>query len=189
MKQIFSNIKFSTSFSLISFFLISFFLIIVFPNPDALSAKNETKNNTPVNVTADSMLAKEKNSTVEFKGNVVVTSEDSIIHADVITMFFTNETEKNKKKIEKQNRKIEKIIALGNVEYFSGERKAFADKAVYTYENEVLVLTGDMPKVITGKNSVTGKKITVFQQNGRIVIEGDVNAVFVPDEDNKQTKE
>jgi lipopolysaccharide export system protein LptA len=168
------------------FFLLLFFLIIFSPSFDALSAKDEIKNNGPVNVTSNSMFAKEKDSTVEFKGNVVVTSEDSIIHADIITMFFTKETEKNKKKTEKQNSKIKKIIALGNVEYFSGERKAFADKAVYTYEDEVLVLTGDMPKVITGKNSVTGKKITLFQKNGKIIIEGEVNAVFVPDEDSKQ---
>ncbi len=171
------------------FFLLLFFLIIFFPNFDVLSAKDEIKNKGPINITSNSMLAKDKDSTVEFKGNVVVTSEDSIIHADIITMFFNRETEKDKKKSGGQNNKIEKIIALGNVKYFSGERKAFAGKAVYTYEDEILVLTGDMPKVITGKNSVTGKKITLFQKNGKIIIEGEVNAFFVPDEDNKQTKE
>ena len=38
-----------------------------------------------------------------------------------------------------------------------------------------------MPKVITGENFVTGKKITLFQKDGRIIIEGGVKATFNPD--------
>lgn len=147
-----------------------------------MSAKNNTKSNSPLNVTSDSMLANKIASTVKFKGNVVVTRDDSIIHADSITMFFIKETEKN---TEEKN-KIEKIVATGNVKYFSGKRKAFAGKAVYTYKNEVLVLTENNPKVITDGNSVTGEKITLFQQDGRITIEGGVNAVFIPDNENKK---
>ena len=63
---------------------------------------------------------------------------------------------------------------------------AFAVKAVYTYKNEVLVLTENNPKVITDGNSVTGEKITLFQQDGRITIEGGVNAVFIRDNENKK---
>ncbi|MCK5099957.1 MAG: hypothetical protein KAR45_17740 [Desulfobacteraceae bacterium] len=164
--------------------LFSFFLIPFFVNANALHAKTELTNNSPLNVTSDSMLAKKIASTIEFKGNVIVTREDSIIHADAITIFFTKETDKNKQKT-KEN-KIKKIVAIGNVKYFSGERKAFADKAVYIYNDEVLVLTGNMPKVITGENSVTGKKITLFQKDGRIIIEGGVNATFNPDTKDKQ---
>jgi len=150
-----------------------------------LSAKNDTKSDSPLNVTSDSMLVKKKASTIEFMGNVVVTRDDSIIHADSITMFFTQETEK---KPEEKN-KIEKIVALGNVKYFSGKRKAYAGKAVYTYKNEVLVLTENDPKVITDGNSVTGKKITLYQKDGRVTIEGGVNAVFIPENEDKQKKE
>jgi lipopolysaccharide export system protein LptA len=131
------------------------------------------------------MLAKKKASTVEFKGNVVVTRDDSIIHADSITMFFTKDTEKNANK----KRKIIKIVAKGNVKYFSGTRKAYAGKAVYTFDNEILVLTENNPKVITDGNSITGKKITVFQKEDRITIEGGVNAVFIPDNKDKQKQE
>jgi len=159
--------------------LILFCLITFFVNICVLSAKEKPKDNPPLHVTSNSMLAKKTASTIEFKGNVIVTREDSIIHADAITMFFTKENEKDKTK--KEKRKIEKIVAIGNVKYFSGDRKAFADKAVYTYNNEVLVLTGNMPKVITGENFVTGKKITLFQKDGRIIIEGGVKATFNPD--------
>ncbi len=131
------------------------------------------------------MLYKKTDSTVEFKGDVVVTRDDSIIHADSITMFLTKETEKDPNK----KNKIEKIIAKGNFKYFSGTRKAFADKAIYTLDDEVLILTGDTPKVITDGNSVTGKKITLFQKDGRVTIEGGVKAIFIPENDDKQKKE
>ena len=168
------------------FLLILFFLITFFANLNVLSAKTEISKDSPLNVTSDSMFAKKITSTIEFKGNVIVTREDSIIHADSITMFFKKKAEKNKDKNKKDKDKIEKIIATGNVKYFSGERKAFADKAVYTYDTEILVLTGNMPKVITGENSVTGKKITLFQKDGRIIIEGGVNATFNPDDKTEQ---
>ena len=167
------------------FLLILFFLITFFANLNVLSAKTKISKDSPLNVTSDSMFAKKITSTIEFKGNVVVTRDDSIIHADSITMFFKKKAEKNKEDKEK----IEKIIATGNVKYFSGERKAFADKAVYTYDTEILVLTGNMPKVITGENSVTGKKITLFQKDGRIIIEGGVNATFNPDDKTEQKDE
>lgn len=158
-------------------FLISFFTIIFFLWTTSIYAENKTKDDLPVNVTSDSMLAKKESSTIEFKGNVVVTREESVIHADTITLFFTKESEKN----EKKRQKLKKIIAIGNVKYFSKERKAYAGKAVYTIDNEVLILTKDTPKVITNENWVTGKKITVFQKDGKITIEGGVNAVFTPE--------
>jgi lipopolysaccharide transport protein LptA len=161
-------------------FLIPFFLIAM-----PLSAKIDTKGDSPLNVTSDSMLVKKKVSIVEFKGNVIVTRDDYIIHADNITMFFTQETEKKTKK----KNKIEKIVAKGNVKFFSGNRKAYAGKAVYTYQNEVLVLTENNPKVITDGNSVTGKKITLYQKDGKVTIEGGVNAIFIPENEDKQKKE
>jgi len=155
-------------------------------NPHLLYAKTEFTKDAPLNVTSDSMVAKKASSTVEFKGNVVVTRDDSIIHADSITMFFI-QTEAGKKNENKKE--IEKIVAIGHVKYLSGERRAFANKAVYTFKNEILVLTGNLPKVITGENSVTGEKITLSQKDGRIIIEGGVNATFNPDTKNEQKKE
>jgi lipopolysaccharide export system protein LptA len=169
--------------------LFSFCITVLFVNADITFAKTQFTKDSPLNVTSDSMIASKVASTIEFKGNVVVTNADSVIHADTITMFFTTETENTAKKTSEKKNKIQKIIAKGNVRYSSGERKALAGKAVYTYNDEKLVLTGNMPKVITGENSVSGKKITLFQKDGRIIIEGGVNAIFNPDETNKQAKE
>jgi len=164
-----------------------FFIIVCsavfFLSDISLSAQNEFRKDTPLHVTSDSMIARKKSSTIEFKGNVVVTKDDSIIHADSITMFFTRENGKKKE----TKKKIKKIVARGNVKYSSGTRKAYAGQAVYTYDTEILVLTGNSPKVITTDgNSVTGEKITLFQKDGRVTIEGGVNAVFIPEKKNKE---
>jgi lipopolysaccharide export system protein LptA len=150
-----------------------FFLTSFFTNINPLFAGTEFSKKTPLNITSDSMFAKKSGLTIEFKGHVVATKDDAVIHADSLILFF--------KKIDNKN-KIDKIISTGNVKYFSNERTAYADKAVYTYADEVLVLTGKNPKVITGDNSVTGKKITIFQKDGRISVMGGVHIIINPDD-------
>lgn len=132
-----------------------------------------------LHIVSDKMVALQDSSMVEFMGNVKATREDSVILADSIKVFFqTSDTGKD------DQSRVKKIISTGNVEYTSGERKAFADQMVYTTEDEVLVLTGKSPKLLTGKSWVTGKKITLFRKQDRAVVESDpksrVEAFFDP---------
>ena len=132
-----------------------------------------------LHIVSDKMVALQDSSMVEFMGNVKATREDSVILADSIKVFFqTSDTGKD------DQSRVKKIISIGNVEYTSGERKAFADQMVYTTEDEVLVLTGKSPKLLTGKSWVTGKKITLFRKQDRAVVESDpesrVEAFFDP---------
>ncbi len=132
-----------------------------------------------LHVVSDKMVAQQDSSMVEFIGNVRATRQDTIILADSIKVFFHN------KKTKKKNQSnVKKIVSTGNVEYTAGNRKAFADKAVYTTEDEVLVLTGKSPKLLTGKSWVTGKKITLLRKEDRAIVESDeksrVEAFFNP---------
>ncbi len=139
---------------------------------------------TALQVVSDKMIAQQDGSVVEFIGNARATREDSIVTADSIKIFFhTSDT-----KQEDQNN-VKEIVSAGNVEYTSGERKAFADKAVYTVETEILVLTGKSPRLVTGESHVTGKKITLFRKEDKVVVESDdktrVQAVFNPEDPQK----
>lgn len=139
---------------------------------------------TSLEVVSDRMIAQQDKSMVEFIGNARATREDSIVSADSIKIFFhTAET-----KQEAQNN-VKEIVSTGNVEYTSGERKAFADKAVYTVETEILVLTGKSPRLVTGESHVTGKKITLFRKEDKVLVESDdktrVQAVFNPEDQKK----
>ena len=153
------------------FLLFSFLCAALFINPAMLCAADSSQEkNRTLKINADTMISQKETNSVEFSGNVVATDIDSVIHADSIKVFLYTEDEK--KKIGKENRQnIKQITASGNVKYISGNRKAFSDKAVYTADDQVLVLTGDSPKIITGESFVTGKKITIFKQNSKIIVE------------------
>ncbi len=139
-----------------------------------------------LHVISDEMIAEQSKSTVEFIGNVKATREDSVLLAESVKVFF--HTSKTKKEGQSN---VKQIVATGNVRYTAGERKAFADKAVYTTENEVLVLTGKSPKLLTGKSWVTGKKITLYKLEERVMVESDgknrVQAFFDSEDQNQPT--
>lgn len=120
---------------------------------------------------------------VEFIGNVKVTRENSTMIADSIKIFFM---ENNETKDNTPQSNLKKIISTGNVRYTEGERNAFADQAVYTAKDEILVLTGKSPKLVTGSSFVTGKKITLFQKQDKVIVESDgknrVEALFNPED-------
>jgi len=151
---------------------------------------------SPIHVVSDKMIALKDSSMVEFIGNAKATSEDSIVLADSIKIYFitgNNDNNDNNDNKDNAQSKIEKIVSTGNVRYTSGERKAFADEAVYMTEDGILILTGKAPKLITGSSFVTGKKITYFRKQEKVLVESDgskrVEALFNPEDNitgNKQ---
>lgn len=162
------------------------FLLLVVPLAQAKQKTDKKAMDSNLHVVSDEMIAEQGESMVEFIGNVKATREDSVLLADSVKVYF--HTSKTKK--EGQGN-VKKMVASGNVEYSAGERKAFADKAVYTTEDEVLVLTGDTPKLLTGKSYVTGKKITLFRREERVMVESEgtkrVQAFFDAQDQNQPT--
>jgi lipopolysaccharide export system protein LptA len=147
-----------------------------------------------IHVIADSMTSERDRAFVTFTGNAIATSEEIVIKADAIDVFFYTQDEKdsrvkindqdnnqgknktsNKNNDQSINQNIKEIIATGNVIFTSQEHRASADRAVYNTTTERLVLTGEAPRVTTGKSYVTGKKITLFQKNGKVIVEGGKN--------------
>ena len=172
---------------LFSLILICFVLV---SKPNTVYSQTQTEaGNVLLYIVSDKMIAKKDTSMVEFIGNVKVTRDDSIILANSIKIYFADDnTDKNSP----AQSNIEKIISIGNVRYTAGDQKAFADKAVYTAHDEILVLTGKSPKLITGSSFVTGKKITLFRNQDKVIVESDgtkrVEAFFNP-ENNKNSKQ
>ncbi|MCD4676117.1 MAG: hypothetical protein K8S18_09005 [Desulfobacula sp.] len=172
---------------LLSSFLFGFVLLCQTNN---VSSQTQNKaNEAPIYVISDKMIAQKDASMVEFIGNVKATRLDSIVFADSIKIYFVDN---NKEKDSDAQSNVKKIVSTGNVRYRAGERKAFADKAVYTTHDDILVLTGKAPKLITGSSFVTGKKITLFRIQDKVLVESDgtkrVEAFFNP-EDNITDKQ
>ncbi len=175
--EIYHNLLLKKDFicCLLVFFIFFCHVPLCFSGPDdgQKKAPETIKNagDTSLHITSDTMIVEKDTSVIEFSGNVVATRDDSVINADKIHVVLYSEKEKKSFPSDKKQQDVKMITATGNVKFVSGDRTAFADKAVYTSSDEVLVLTGDAPRVITGDNFVTGKKITLFQESGRVVIE------------------
>jgi len=135
------------------------------------AAEKDPDRGESLHITADTMVSQKERHRVEFSGSVVAAARNSTIQADKLTVRVYTEEEKRDIAPDKEQT-VKTITASGNVQYTSGSRKAFADKAVYTSKRQTLVLTGKAPRVTTGKSFVTGEKITLFEEDGRIVVEG-----------------
>ncbi len=154
-------------------------LVLTGSSPMAAEATPEKDGKKPGNlqVTSDKLVAEQGNSVVEFIGNVRATQDDAVLLADSVKVFIKKEEEKSKKTAPEEKGmgqgNVDKIVATGHVQYTAGDRKALADKAVYTAEDQKLVLTGNNPKLLTGKSWVAGKKITLFRSQERVIVESD----------------
>ncbi len=140
----------------------------------------------PLHVISDKMIATKDKSMIEFIGNVKATRLDSIVLADSLKVYFNGSSSNNNS----SENNVKKIVATGSVEYTMEDRKAYSDMAVYTTADEILILTGKSPKLVTGKNFVTGKKITLYRLQDKVIVESDgkkrVEAMFNPEEDSTQ---
>jgi len=155
-----------------------------------LSAQEHTGNGSafssekPLHITADKMIAHQETSMIEFIGNVRADQENSLIEAASIILYLHPSKQDNAGP-DHANR-IKQVVAVDNVEYTAGNRKAFADKAVYTAADDTLILTGREVRLLTGTSWVSGTKITLFRNQDRVMVESDgksrVQALFNPED-------
>jgi lipopolysaccharide export system protein LptA len=138
----------------------------------------------PLQITADKMIAHQEASMVEFIGNVRADQENTLIKAASIRIYL-HPSQPDTPDPGNADR-IKQIVAVDNVEYTAGDRKAFADKAVYTAADDTLILTGSEVRLLTGTSWVSGTKITLFRKQERVMVESDgktrVQALFNPED-------
>jgi lipopolysaccharide export system protein LptA len=146
-------------------------LFLFLSAPAALPAAAAEEADSSIHVTADVLKAEMDSNYAEFTGNVRSTRGDTVIESDKQMVYLKSEAERAKAGGTKGNA-IEKIVAVGNVVFTEGTRKATADKAVYTADDGILILTGENAKVTTGESFVTGDRITLHIKDGRILVEG-----------------
>jgi len=134
-----------------------------------------------IHITADKLISDNNADYAEFIGNVRATQEDTVITAAKLKIFFKKNPQK-KKETTVGEEAINKIVASGNVKIKFDNRVAVARQAVYNTETEVLVLSGNNSRIVSGKDSISGEKITLYRTTGRINVESGgekrVEAVF-----------
>jgi lipopolysaccharide export system protein LptA len=123
-----------------------------------------------IHITADKLISDNEVDYAEFIGNVRATQEDTVITADRLKIFVKKNLD-NKGAPSVGTQSINKIIASGNVKINFDNKVAVTPQAVYNTETGVLVLSGDNSRIISGKDSISGEKITLYRTTGRITVE------------------
>jgi len=121
-----------------------------------------------IDITSDQMVADYKNESVTFRGHVRAVQCDLVLTADEITAGYGQ-----------GGTSISRIVAEGNVMVRQGGRMARGERAIFQGDDRTVTLVGS-PILTQGKSEIRGDKIIVFIDEGRMDIEGGVNAVLYP---------
>jgi lipopolysaccharide export system protein LptA len=140
----------------------------------------------PIQITADQLTADEKLSVAEFSGNVEAVQGEFVIKADRLKIYYKTDMSQEGD-AQNPSGAIEKIEAIGNVRIKAEEVSAQTGRAEYDARTMKLMLIGEDSVVSSGKNRISGSRITYFRADGKIKIEGDgrkrVSGTFYSDED------
>ena len=142
-----------------------------------------------IHVTSDKLISYNKAGYAEFIGNVTATQKDTVITADRLKVIFKKGIA-GKGPLSVNEESIHEIIAKGHVKIKFDNRVAVTQQAVYNTSTKVLVLTGDGSRIASGKDSISGEKITFYRADGRVNVESGnknrVEAVFYSGQEEKK---
>lgn len=142
-----------------------------------------TANDKEIRITADKLETFNDKNLAVFSGNVHATQADTVIDSDRLEIYYDRQEntetagskpkkpDKNPAPKEGEKGSVKRVVAIGGVKIRSGDRLATTEKAEYTSETGIIVLTGENSKVNSGNNSVTGNKITMYRNEDRVVVE------------------
>ena len=128
---------------------------------------------TPIHIKADQLITDTQQNTAEFSGNVRATQGDTVITADMLTVHYRSGTQTD---AAAGMDAIVRIVAEGKVQIVSDQQTAYTQHAEYIAEKRVIVLTGPGSKIVSGKNTISGQKITLHRDDGRVQVVGSTDA-------------
>jgi lipopolysaccharide export system protein LptA len=128
--------------------------------------KNERE---PLVITSNRMEAEKLGDKVTFSGKVVLKKEGMTLSSDVMIVYY-----------DAGSKNIREVEAHGKVMVQKEGRVALSNNALYSSNEETIVLTGDA-SIIENENKLGGEKITLFLAEDRSIIEGGGKVMFYKD--------
>lgn len=135
-------------------------VLIISAGAGAQQAKEE---DSVITITSDRMEVDNKNNIYIFLGNVVSKRAGYTIKSDRLEVYSKKDQEK-----------VDKIIAIGNVKIDKDGRSASGDRAVYYEDQAKVVLTGNA-RAWEADNVVTGEEMTLYLNEDRSIVKGGKN--------------
>jgi lipopolysaccharide transport protein LptA len=152
----------------------------LFPDPN-----NKGDSKEPIEIVADRLVTNNTEKWADFSGSVKVTQGKFTMTSDALRIYYEGDLmnlsqEKPPKDV------LRKLVATGRVHIVTGEYTADAERAEYEPPTEILTLSGENSRVVSGKNTLTGSKIVFYRAEGKASVEGSgterVKAVFHQEE-------
>jgi lipopolysaccharide export system protein LptA len=126
-------------------------------------------SSSPIEITADMMVTDSQTHAAIFSGNVTATQDETRLTADKLTIFYKSDSGAEPA----SETDIERLEARGHVRILFDNKLAVSNQAVYIIGERKLVLEGPGSKVVSGKDEITGSKITFYRDDGRMTLESD----------------
>jgi len=146
------------------------FIFIVFVLMLSFSAfskeNNNNSSNKPIYIEANKM--EYDNNVVTYTGNVVATRKDGKLTCQKLTIILD------------KNKKIEKVIAIGNPVYTEPNKLIKGDVIEYDVPQDVIIVTGHAYLQNKG-NTVQGNKVVYYKKLDKAIVTGKrVQSIFIP---------
>jgi lipopolysaccharide transport protein LptA len=135
-------------------------------NPFFSLLGNSSKTNNAGGASTNGMTI--TSDRIEYDYKELVIAFDA--HVRVVDPRFTMTCDRMLVFLEGTNQ-IKRIICIGNVDGTQPDRHATCNKAVYEHDTGEIVMTGN-PVLTRGADRVVGTKITVYQNDQRMVVDG-----------------
>jgi lipopolysaccharide export system protein LptA len=152
---------------------------------DLSQKKSTNQADEQIHIVADKLITNSAEKYAEFVGDVQASQGNLVITSERLRIYYRDDPDRKNNQTSDQE-SIKRIIASGNVQVSFEEYKAKSDQAEYDLDTKLLVLTGENSTMRSGKNILTGSKISVDRKNGQMKVEGiphkRVKAVFYPKE-------
>src|SRR5262245_24529761 len=141
----------------------------------------------PVTVTADKLEYDYKANVIVYRGDVIATQGETKLRSDTLTVTLAaaDKSDGAPDPPGEGNKRLQEIVAVGNVRIDNGTRWATGGRAVFEQSNRTLVLT-ETPVLHDGSNEVAGDRVIVYLDENRSIVEGGrkrVKAVLYPSKD------
>jgi lipopolysaccharide export system protein LptA len=137
---------------------------------ELLAGSPEAENENRIYVTADTLITNTNEKYAEFIGNVRATQGTTVMTSDRLKVFYREQSGKEQQPVAETD-VISRIIAEGKVKIVFDNQIATTAHAEYLADQSIVILSGSNTKIVSGSNSISGNKITLYRNDGRIQVE------------------
>ena len=137
--------------------------------------------NRQIKITADKLTTNHAEKYAEFAGDVRASQGEFVITSDLLRIYYKDTLGRNED-LPVSQEFIKRVVASGNVKITTHKYTAETSRVEYDLDTMIFVLDGQNSRIKSGKNILTGSKITVDRKDGQIKVESSsekrVKAVF-----------